>query len=464
MEGLVVDSNRMIIALIIGLILLIFMIVKTKIHTFLALIITAIFIGVVGGMPYDAVLKSVTDGFGGTLGNIGIIIGFGVMMGQIFEESNAAKRMAYSFIKILGKGKEDVAMSITGFLVSIPIFCDSGFVILSPIAKALSNTTGKSIVTLGLALASGLVITHSLVPPTPGPVGAAGIFGADVGAVILWGIVISIPMMIACLAYARYYGKKVYQIADDDGNWIRPSKPLTDSDLKKIDFDSEDMPSAFVSFAPIVIPIILILINTIISASAKTHGAEITGISSFFVFLGTPIVAVGIGLLVAIFTLTKDMSNKETMKVMEKGIESAGIIILVTGGGGALGKVLTNSGVGNQIAEALASSNMPAIILPFIIATIIRFIQGSGTVAMLTAASIAAPITTQLGVNPVFATLSATIGSLFFSYYNDSFFHVVNRTIGIEDPKEQIRGYSITSTIAWAVGFVTLMIINLIFG
>ncbi|MDO5026967.1 MAG: gluconate:H+ symporter [Tissierellia bacterium] len=464
MDGLIINSDRMIIALIIGLALLIGMIIKTKIHTFLALIIAAIFIGIAGGMPYDVVLSSVTDGFGGTLGNIGIIIGFGVMMGQIFEESNAAKRMAYTFIKVLGKGREDIAMSITGFLVSIPIFCDSGFVILAPIAKALSRTTKKSIVTLGLALASGLVITHSLVPPTPGPVGAAGIFNADVGSVILWGIVIAIPMMIAALAYARYYGKKVYQLPGENGEWIRPDINEF-SKVKEVEaFNEDDMPSAFVSFAPILVPIILILINTIIAAILKTSGGQASQIQRVFMFLGTPIVAVGIGLLISIFTLTGDMDRKKTMKIFEKGIQSAGIIILVTGGGGALGRVLTNSGVGTEIAQAIAKTNIPAIVLPFIIATLIRFIQGSGTVAMLTAASISAPITASLGVDPVFATLSATVGSLFFSYFNDSFFWVVNRTIGIEDAKEQIRGYSVISTIAWAVGFICLLIINAIFG
>ena len=464
MEGLVLNSDRMIIALIIGLLLLIAMIVKTKIHTFLALIIAAIFIGLAGGMPYNLILTSITDGFGGTLGSIGIIIGFGVMMGQIFEESNAAKRMAYTFLKILGQGKEEVAMSITGFLVSIPIFCDSGFIILAPIAKALSSSTGKSIVSIGLALASGLVITHTVVPPTPGPVGAAGIFEANVGLVILWGIVIAIPMMLATLTYAKYYGKKVYQLPSEDGDWIRPEKQeYVNTDVIK-SFDKEEMPNALVSFMPIIVPIILILINTVIAEIVKTSGVEANGIQQFFIFLGTPIVAVGIGLLIAIFTLTGNLTRKETMHVFEKGIQSAGIIILVTGGGGALGRVLTNSGVGTQIAEAIAKTNIPAIILPFIIATIIRFIQGSGTVAMLTAASIAAPITGSLGVDPTFATLSACIGSLFFSYFNDSFFWVVNRTIGIDEAKEQIKGYSITSTIAWAVGFITLLIINAIFG
>ncbi|MDY3006855.1 GntP family permease [Anaerococcus porci] len=458
------SDNRIIIALIIGLILLIGLIVKTKIHTFLALIISALFIGIAGGMPYENVIKSVTDGFGGTLGSIGIIIGFGVMMGQLFEISNAAKRMALTFIKIFGKGREDLAMAITGFLVSIPIYCDSGFVILFPVAKALSKNTRKSIITLGLALASGLVITHTLVPPTPGPVGAAGIFEANVGAVILWGIVIAIPMVIATLLYARFYGKKIYQIPDEEGNWIRPEKSsLADINDYTIE-DNEKMPSTLIAFLPIIIPIILILINTILSTISKVSGLEIKGIYSALSFLGTPIVAVGIGLIIAIITLTKGMSRDKVIKELEVGIQSAGIIILVTGGGGALGKVLTESGVGADIANSISKMNINPLLLPFIISTLIRFIQGSGTVAMLTSASISAPIVLPLGVNPVFATLSACVGSLFFSYFNDSFFWVVNRSLGLTDAKEQIKGYSIISTIAWAVGFVTIVLLNLIFG
>ena len=457
-------ESRIIIALIIGLALLIGLIMKTKIHTFLALIITALFIGIAGGMTWSDVIASVTGGFGGTLGSIGIIIGFGVMMGQIFEVSNAAKRMAASFIKIFGKGKEDIAMAVTGFLVSIPIFCDSGFVVLFPIAKALSATTKKSVITVGLALAAGLVITHTMVPPTPGPVGAAGIFEANVGSVILWGIVIAIPMVIASLAYARWYGKKLYQISDDQGNWIRPSMQDMNNSQAYVFDSNEAMPSAMKAFMPIIVPIILILINTIIGALSKTKGLEITGIYSVFSFLGTPIVAVGAGLIIAILSLTKGMSKEKVTKELEVGIQSAGIILLVTGGGGALGRVLTDSGVGNQIAESIASKNINPLLLPFIISTIIRFIQGSGTVAMLTSASISAPIVLSLGVSPVFATLSACVGSVFFSYFNDSMFWVVNRSLGLSDAKEQLRGYSVVTTIAWAVGFITIVILNMFFG
>lgn len=451
--------ERMVAALIIGIILLVFLILKTKIHTFLALILASIFIGVVGGMPQNDVLTAITNGFGSTLGSVGIIIGFGVMMGQIFETSGAATRMAYTFIKLFGKGREEAALSVTGFLVSIPIFCDSGFVILSPLAKALSKQTKKSVISLGIALASGLVITHSLVPPTPGPVGAAGIFGANVGSVILWGIVVAIPMMISSLIYAKYMGKQIYQLPGDDAQeWIRPEN-REELEKKPIEYSEEGLPGVFTSFAPIVVPIILILLNTV-STAMKIEGT----IGGILVFFGTPIVAVGIGLVIAILTLTKGLDRSFVISDMEKGIQSAGIIILVTGGGGALGQVLRDSGVGEYIAGFIANSPIPPIFLPFLIATLMRFIQGSGTVAMLTAASITAPIMVSLNVDPVFATLSACIGSLFFSHFNDSFFWVVNRSLGIVDAKEQIKIWSVTSTIAWAVGFIMLLIINLIFG
>lgn len=449
--------NQMILGLIIGITALVFMIIKTKIHAFLALIIASVITGLIGGMEPNAVLNAITGGFGSTLGSIGIIIGFGVMMGQIFEVSGAAERMALTFIRRLGRGREELALAITGFIVSIPIYCDSGFVILSPLAKAISRKTKKSVVSLGVALAAGLVITHSVIPPTPGPVGVAGIFNVNVGSIILWGIVLAIPMTIATILYAKYIGKKIYQLPSDDGmGWIRPEyqEPITEG----IEENEENLPSAFISFAPIIVPIILILLYTITDAI----GVE-GSIGSLLGFLGAPIIAVGIGLIIAIVGLSRNYTRDETIEHMETGIKSAGIIILVTGGGGALGSVLRESGAGDYIANLIANTALPAILLPFVVASLVRLIQGSGTVAMITAASITAPILATMDVNPVFAALAACTGSLLFSYFNDSFFWVVNRLLGITEAKEQIRVWSVTTTIAWAVGLVELLILNAIF-
>ncbi len=462
------SGERMLVALAIGIVLLICLVMFTKIQAFLALIVSTVVIGVVGGMPLMnqvihvngkevtfGIINSITTGFGSTLSNIGIIIGFGVMMGQIFEKTGAAKRMAHTFLKLFGKKHEEEALALTGFFVSIPIFCDSGFIILAPIAKAISRATKKSVIALGSALAAGLVITHSLVPPTPGPLGVVGIFGVDVGKFILIGICLAIPMTIACMLYSKMFlSKKLYALPGEEYAEFQPyQKPDYNSAYA---MDVEGTPSTFLAFLPLLLPIVLILINTISTATKHT-----TGFMGVLVFLGQPIIAVGLGLIVSILTLTRNLSRKETLAELEKGMTQAGIIMLVTGGGGALGQIIKDSGLGNYIASGLAKTAIPIILLPILIATLLRFVQGSGTVAMTTAASISAPILISAGVNPLLGALACCVGSLFFSYFNDSFFWVVNRTLGVSEVKDQVRTYSIQSTIAWAVGIAEVLILSI---
>ncbi|WP_279323816.1 gluconate:H+ symporter [Anaerococcus sp. AGMB09787] len=457
---LVSSPQRLILALVIGMCILVYMVLKTKIHTFIAMILTCIIIGVIGAIPFSNMTDSIAKGFGNTLGNIGIIIGLGVMMGAVFEASGAAKTMAGTFLKIFGKGKEDISMLLTGFLVSIPIFCDAGFVILAPLAKSLSKATKKSIILISGALAGGLVITHTLVPPTPGPVGVAGIFGINLGSFILWGIVVSIPMAIAMLIYFRKIQYKLYQLpADEDSEeqWVRPNEII--KTVEEISaYNDENLPGVVMSFAPIVIPIILILLNNVSNVILKDNNSRLIEVINF---LGTPVIAVLIGTLVAIFGLTKNMDKNQTLNFMEEGIKDVGTILLVTGAGGALGAVMSDSGLGNYIANILANFNIPPVILPIIISTMMRFIQGSGTVSMITAASITAPVLSGLDVNMIAAALGCCVGGIFFGFYNDSFFNVVTRTIGIKEAKEQIKVWSIPTTIAWAVGVVMVILIDL---
>lgn len=463
------SGERMLIGLAIGIAVLIFLVLKTKIQAFLALIISTVVVGVIGGMPLTnitievdgvektfGIVNSITSGFGGTLGSIGIIIGFGVMMGQIFEVTGAAKRMAHTFLKLFGKKREEEALALTGFLVSIPIFCDSGFVVLAPIAKAISKATKKSVIGLGTALAAGLVITHSLVPPTPGPLGVCGIFGVDVGKFILLTLVLALPMAIACIAYSRLYlSKKYYRIPNEEGEIVE--MPYQEPNYEAaFSMDMTGVPGALESFMPLIIPIILILINTVATAMGKTEG-----FMNVLVFLGQPIVAVGLGLIVAILTLGRSLDRHEALTEMEKGMASAGIIMLVTGGGGALGQIIKDSGLGTFMAEGLAKTAIPIIILPLLIATAMRFIQGSGTVAMTTAASVTAPIIAASGVSPILGAVACCVGSLFFGYFNDSYFWVVNRTLGVSEAKDQLRIWSVTSTVAWAVGVVEVLILNI---
>ncbi len=452
-----IDPTRMLIGLLVGVIALILMVTMTKIHAFLSIIIAAVIVAVVGGVPGGEVAGIITSGFGGTLGSIGIIIGLGVIMGKIFEVSGAAEKMARVFIKIFGKGREELALAVTGFIVSIPIFCDSAFVILFPIAKAISKKTRKNLLVLAGALALGLVITHTLVPPTPGPLYVAEAFGVEVGTMIFWGIIVSIPMVIVGLIYVKWVGKNMYLVPNEDG----VVEEVVVANVKLVDLKDQDenkkLPNGWLAFGPILLPIALIVLAQLWKAFAGSA-------PEFINLIGHPVVAVAIGTLLAIYGLGFKTEKSTLLSKMDEGIKSAGIILLVTGAGGALGQVIKTTGVGDYIADAIATWGLPAILLPFIIATLVRFIQGSGTVSLITAASISAPILATLDVNPVFAALAAMIGGIFFSYFNDSYFHVVNRSLGITDSKKQMKFWTGTTTVAWLTGIIAVLVLNLIFG
>lgn len=460
------SAMQMIGGLVVGVILLIFFVVKTKIHAFLALIISASVTGIIGGMAPENVVGEISAGFGTTLGSIGVVIGFGVMMGKILELSGAAERLAYSLVKTLGKKKEEWAMAAAGYLISIPIFVDSAFVILNPLVKALSRKTGKSVVGLGVALGVGLVATHHAVPPTPGPLGVAGIFGVDIGMMILSGLVFGLGIVIVGVFYAKWIGKKIYQLPAEEGDeFIRPSKQ--EAYIEFLELESErtkDLPSLTKSLMPIVFPILLIFFNTTLTALADAGTVSVNAqLLSYIKFFGNPVIAVGIGLIIAIYTLTNNMKRLDTLDRMEEGIKSSGIILLVTGAGGALGNILRASGSGDYIAEQISQLALPAILVPFLIATIVRLVQGSGTVAMITAASISAPIIAQLDVNLVLAAQACALGAMIFSYFNDSLFWVLNRMLGIKNVKEQILVWSVPTTLAWGVSLVMLLVADFIF-
>lgn len=453
---------QMIIGLIIGVAVLVFLILKTKIHTFPSLIIAASITGLIGGMPPVSgnlnVINSITSGFGNTLSSIGIVIGFGVMMGRLLEASGAAEQMAYTFLKYFGEGKEEWALAATGYVVSVPIFCDSGFVILSPLAKALSKKTKKSVLTLGVALAIGLVATHHAVPPTPGPLAVAGIFNVDVGKMVLAGIIFAIPITVAGVFYAKWLGKKIYQLPTEDGiEWVRPDsyQSITSDNVQEGVIEEEKLPSPWVSFAPVIVPVVLIIFNTVLSAANLEQVW-----AQYLIFIGNPVIAVGIGLLIAIYTLTPNLEREQVLKIVEEGVAQAGIILLVTGAGGSLGQVLRDSGTGDYIANLIAQTSIPPVLLPFTVASLVRLVQGSGTVAMITAASITAPILSSLRVNSVIAAQAATLGAMCFSYFNDSYFWVVNRLLGITDIREQILTWSVPTTIGWAISLVMILIAN----
>lgn len=453
------------IGLLVAVFVLIFLVMRTKVHALIAMLLGACIAGITGGLSMDDTLTAITKGFGTTLGSIGLVIGLGVMMGRILEVSGAAEQIAYSFIGWLGRRREEWALALTGYLVSIPIFVDSAFVILYPVAKALARKGRRSLLTLGVALAGGLVVTHSVVPPTPGPLGAAGLFGVEIGAMLLLGMVLAVPCVTGIVCYARWLEKRYpHPAGEGHPGGDLESMQQAYRQAKK----DRSLPGLMRSLLPILVPIVLICIKAMLNLLTPLTGAEdpaSRAVLQAFGFLGNPIIALAISTLLAVYTLVPHLDRQATAARLEEGLQSAGIILLVTGAGGALGAVVRDSGTGTELASQIAGLPISPVMLPFLVATLVRFIQGSGTVAMVTAASISAPILAQIpGVNLLFAAQAACMGSLFFSYFNDSLFWVVNRMMDIAEVKHQIAVWSVPTTIAWGIGGTAVALVNLLFG
>ena len=462
------ESTRMMLGLAIGIIVMIVLVMKTKIHTFIALLLAAAITGLIGGMPVvditDAatgvttvgVITAIKDGFGNTLKSTGIIIGLGVMMGGILEVSGAAEQLAFTFIRWIGKRKEEWALAITGWVVSIPVFADSAIVIFAPLVKAMSSVTGISVVGLALSLACGLQMTHCLVPPTPGPLTAAGLLGVDVGQMILIGMVVSVPMLLVIVPYCKWVGKKIYQIPSEDGHGYE-RKDFKQEYIKTMDeveklIGEKNLPSFGASIAPIIVPIILIFVKTFWNLLGSGEGMVNTLICLF----GEPIVALAIGTVIAIYGLVRKEDNKRVIGIMDTAVKDTGIIMLITGAGGSLGNVIKVSGIGNVLGEAVVGLPIPAILIPFIIAALMRIALGSATVAITTAASLTAPLMASISVAPILLAASCCVGAISFSYFNDSGFWVFNGMFGLTELKDQVKCKTAVSLIMAAVGVVAV--------
>lgn len=452
---------QMMLGLFLGIAVMIILVMKTKTHTFIALLLAALIAGLVGKMSPNDAINAIQDGFGNTLKSTGIIIGLGVMMGGVLEKSGAAERLAYTFIKLIGKGKEEWALGITGWIVSIPVFADSAVVIFAPLCKALSRVSGKSVIGLALAMACGLQCTHAMVPPTPGPLTAAGMMNVDVGQMILVGAALSIPIFIAAIFYSKWIGKKIYQIPRLDGTYDRKDFKKeyikTMEELESI-MDTKELPGIWNSLAPIVVPLILIFCKTGISLTSIDSGMVYQIIS----LLGSPVVALAIGTTFAVYGLGQKYGKDEIINIMNDSIKDTGIIMLITGAGGSLGNVIKVSGIGDVLGAMVVSWAIPAILIPVIIAALMRIALGSATVAITTAASLTAPLIPMLGVSPVLLAQACCIGAIAFGYFNDSGFWVFNGMFGLTDMKDQLKCKTAVSMVMSGVGVIELLILNMI--
>lgn len=441
-----VSGGIALLLLLVAVVLIVYFTGKLKVNAFVVLIMIAFLFGLAIGMPALNVVKAIKDGFGGTLSSIGIVIVAGTIIGIILEKTGAALSMTQAILKLVGKERSPLAMSIAGYVVSIPVFCDSGYVILTPLNKALAKESGTSMAVMAIALSTGLYATHTMVPPTPGPIAAAGTVGADLGLVILYGLIVAIPAMLAGYFWAITVGKK-YDIPSD------VEESYTDLINKY-----GKLPSAFMSFMPLVIPIVLILLKSVADFPTKPFGKE-GWVTPTISFIGDPVTALTIGVLISLLLVKKEEMGTAVDKWMAAGIKDAAIILAITGAGGSFGKVLQGSPIVDFIKTNMTGLNL-GIFLPFIIAAALKTAQGSSTVAIITTATILAPLLQTLGLNPALTVIAIGAGSMVVSHANDSYFWVVSQFSNMP-VNTAYKAYTSATAVEGIVAMIVVAILSL---
>jgi len=400
-------------------------------------------LGFVGGLNESEVIDTLMSGFGKTLGSIGIIIAFGTIIGAYLEKSGGAKTLANWALKTIGKSRSVLAMNITGFIVSIPVYCDSGFIILSSLNKAISKTSKIPLAVLGVSLAAGLYAAHVFVPPTPGPLAATAALDADLGIVILLGLAVGIPVALAGYFWAKFLERKMAV-----SNTIFVEEEIV-----------EKLPKTSTSFIPILLPILLIALKSIANYPTHPFGDGVT--AGVINFVGNPIIALLAGVFFA-FRLKADHQKESNFNWVTSGLKEAGIIILITGAGGAFGAILRATGIGEIIGSGLSGLQL-GLLLPFIIAAVLKTAQGSSTVSIITAAAIMAPLLESFGLGSdlgrALTVLSIGAGAMTVSHMNDSFFWVVAQFSEMDTPTA-LKSQTLSTLFQGLTGILIILMIG----
>ena len=431
---------------------------KFKIHPFLSLMGTSLLLAIVVGLPLAKIPGIIGSGFSGVFSSIGIVIILGALIGLILERTGAAIRLADVVIRCVGEKHPQLALMLMGWIVSIPVFCDSGFVILNPIRKALcKKLAGTSPVGMAVALSGGLYVAHVFIPPTPGPIAAAGSLGLadNLAAVILVGVLASIPALLAAYIVSIFISKKNISVKDNTEN-----DASTEKSYDELVASFDKLPGAAASFAPIVVPILLMAAGSIVTM-AGMDGAAATGLK----FLGTPIIALTVGLFFAVYLLAATGKMSSFASVTDETLKTVGPILFITAAGGVLGKVITAAGFVDFMKDNAAFLASVGIFFPFVISAILKTAQGSSTVAITTTAGImgmfsdSASMMTALGLNNEMAALLTVMaigaGAMTVSHANDSYFWVVTNFTGM-DPQD---GYRTQTFMTLVVGIVSMLAI-----
>ncbi|SHH31186.1 GntP family permease [Ferrimonas marina] len=397
---------------------------KFKLHPFLTLLLASFIAAFAYGLPSADIAKTIASGFGGILGYIGLVIVLGTIIGVILEKSGAAITMADTVIRVLGKRFPTLTMSIIGYIVSIPVFCDSGYVILNSLKQSMANRMRVSSVAMSVALATGLYATHTFVPPTPGPIAAAGNLGLEssLGLVIFVGVFVAAIAALAGVLWANRFTN-----VEPDGEGAEQLKQQVE-DFDKLKAEYGVLPSAGSAFAPIFVPILLICLGSIANFPSAPLGDGL--LFDVLAFLGQPVNALLVGLFLALRLLKSDDKVQEFSERISQGIVIAAPILLITGAGGAFGAVLKAADIGTVLGESLSALGI-GILMPFVVAAALKSAQGSSTVALVATSALVAPMLGDIGLasemGRVLTVMAIGAGAMTVSHANDSFFWVVTQ-------------------------------------
>jgi len=438
----------LLLAILAGIALLLTLILYFRIHAFIALLMASILVGVLAGLDAEAVIGTISKGMGGTLGFVATVVGLGAIFGGILEHSGGAKAVTNRLLTTFGESKASFAMLLSGFIIAIPVFFDVAFIILVPVIYSLQRKTGKSLLLYAIPLLAGLAITHAFIPPTPGPVAVADIIGADLGRVILIGFLVGIPTaLVSGLWYGKFIANKIHIDAPAPEDTPTPDAKL---------------PSAGMIFAIIAVPILLIILNTM-TKSGLLNIAEGSELRNIILLIGHPFTALIIANLLAwwLLGIRQGYTREELYKISTNALKPAGTIILLTGAGGVFKQVLVDTEAGKQLAEMFTEMGLPIVVFAFVAAVLVRVLQGSATVAMITAAGLVAPVLASMSLSA--AQLAALViaiasGASILSHVNDSGFWLVSQYLGMNE-KQTFRSWSMMTLILALTGFAAVMVI-----
>jgi gluconate:H+ symporter, GntP family len=434
--------TQVMIFLALGIGIIILLTAVFRIHAFFALLIACFVVGLGVQMPVATIITVTKQGFGHIMQSLGFIIVLGTTLGVILEHTGSTRVMASWILKRIGEKQAPLAMSITGFIVGLPIFCDSGYIVLNGLNKSLSKRTGISIVIMSTSLATGLYSVHCLIPPHPGAAAAASTIGVDYGKLILTGMVVAIPAMLVGYLWARYAGKK-FKI---DAQAEAPVEEL-----------AKTAPSVLLSFLPVIIPIVLIGVKSFLTIEADK---AIPAWMQVFMFTGDPVIALVIGITLALVAI-RSWKKGDIGRLLQEAAEKAGGILVIIGAGGAFGAILAATKVGEHVSNAFDLQAL-GILFPFMLTAILKTAQGSSTVAIITASAIILPLLSSLGLQSdmgkLLAVLSMGAGSMTVSHANDAYFWVIAKFSGLE-MKPMLQVYTVATLL---MGLVTLLVVYIL--